>query len=333
MMVSDELLLKKNHDRFVLFPIKYHDIWRKYKEAESSFWNLEEIDFSKDDWESLNDNEKVYLSHILAFFAASDGIVNENLVENMMSQIEIPEVRCFYGFQIMMENIHSEVYSMLIELYITDRDQKKHLFNAIETIPVVKRKADFALKYLKNDSDFVEKLVAFACVELISFSSSFGGIFYMRKKGAKLDGLFKSNEFISRDEGMHGEFAILLYVKYVQHKLPKEKIIEIISECVDIERDFVTEAIPVSLLGMNADLMVQYVEYVADRLCYSLGYHDKIYNVRLPDGFEFMENISLERKTNFFEHTPSEYQKSNVMNSLLNTNTVGMYKFEINEDF
>ncbi|MBK9400097.1 MAG: ribonucleotide-diphosphate reductase subunit beta [Bacteroidetes bacterium] len=305
---SDELLLQENKERFVLFPIKYDKIWAMYKQAENSFWTAEEVDLSVDlkDWERLNDGERHFVSHVLAFFAASDGIVNENLAVNMMNAVQLPEARCFYGFQIMMENIHSEMYSLLIDTYVKDPAEKSKLFNAIETVPCVKRKADWALRYIDNGS-FVHRLVAFAAVEGIFFSGSFCSIFWLKKRGL-MPGLATSNEFISRDEGMHCEFACLLY-GMLKHKLTEEEVTAIIKDAVVIEQEFVTDALPVNLIGMNAKMMCQYIEFVADRLLNSLGY-PKIYNSENP--FDFMETISLEGKTNFFEKRVSEYKKAGV---------------------
>jgi ribonucleoside-diphosphate reductase beta chain len=305
---NDEVLLKENKDRFVLFPIKYDKIWAMYKQSVNSFWTAEEVDLSADqkDWERLNDGERHFITNVLAFFAASDGIVNENLAVNMMSAVQLPEARCFYGFQIMMENIHSEMYSLLIDTYVKDNNEKHRLLNAIETVPCVKEKADWALRWIENGS-FAEKLVAFAAVEGIFFSGSFCSIFWLKKRGL-MPGLATSNEFISRDEGMHCDFACLLY-GMLEHKLTQEKVVELITSAVKIEQVFVTDALPVDLIGMNAKLMSQYIEFVADRLIQSLGY-PKVYNSTNP--FDFMETISLEGKTNFFEKRVSEYTKAGV---------------------
>lgn len=322
----EEPILKENKDRFVLFPIKHDDIWGMYKQAEASFWTAEEIDLSPDlkDWEKLNDNEKYFVSHILAFFAASDGIVNENLAVNFMREVQLPEARAFYGFQIMIENIHSETYSLLIDTYIKDPQEKQKLFNAMETVPCVKKKSEWALKWI-NSSDFVERLVAFAAVEGIFFSGSFCSIFWLKKRGL-MPGLSFSNELISRDEGLHCDFACLLYQK-IQNKLSKERIYEIISDAVNIEKEFVSSALPVDLIGMNSKLMTQYIEFVADRLLVSLGY-PKLYNATNP--FDFMELISLQGKTNFFEKRVGEYQKAGVMNSCKSKDS---YSFSLNADF
>ena len=303
-----EILLEENKERFVLLPIKYPKIWEMYKKSEQSFWTAEEVDLHADlkDWERLKDGEKHFIKHVLAFFAASDGIVNENLAVNFMREIQIPEARCFYGFQIMMENIHSEMYSLLIDTYIKDPAEKRYLFNAIETVPCVKKKADWALRYINNGS-FAERLVAFAAVEGIFFSGSFCSIFWLKKRGL-MPGLSTSNEFISRDEGMHCDFACLLY-SMLETKLSQERIYEIIKDAVVNEHEFVTDALPVSLIGMNSKMMCQYIEFVADRLLEALGY-PKIYNSTNP--FDFMEMISLQGKTNFFEKRVSEYKKASV---------------------
>jgi ribonucleoside-diphosphate reductase beta chain len=305
---QDELLLKENKDRFVLFPIKYDKIWAMYKQSVNSFWTAEEVDLSADqkDWEKLSDGERHFITNVLAFFAASDGIVNENLAVNMMNAVQLPEARCFYGFQIMIENIHSEMYSLLIDTYVKDPAEKHRLFNAIETVPCVTKKAEWALRWIENGS-FAERLVAFAAVEGIFFSGSFCSIFWLKKRGL-MPGLATSNEFISRDEGMHCDFACLLY-GMLAHKLTEQQVVDLIKSAVEIEQEFVTDALPVALIGMNAKLMSQYIEFVADRLLNSLGYN-KIYNSENP--FDFMETISLEGKTNFFEKRVSEYTKAGV---------------------
>lgn len=304
-----EPLLQENKERFVLLPIKYPEIWEMYKKAEASFWTAEEIDLSLDlkDWENFNDGERHFISHVLAFFAASDGIVNENLAVNFMSEVQIPEARCYYGFQIMMENIHSETYALLIDTYVKDNAEKNRLFNAIETVPCVKQKAEWALRWIENGT-FAERLVAFAAVEGIFFSGSFCSIFWLKKRGL-MPGLTFSNELISRDEGSHCEFACLLYSMLV-NKLSEQRVHEIISDAVEIEKQFITDALPVALIGMNAKLMQQYIEFVADRWLTALGYA-KIYNSTNP--FDFMEMISLQGKTNFFEKRVGDYQKSGVM--------------------
>jgi len=322
---AEEPLLKENKDRFVLFPIKHDEIWKMYKKAQASFWTAEEIDLSPDlkDWEKLNENEKYFVSHILAFFAASDGIVNENLAVNFMREVQIPEARSFYGFQIMIENIHSETYSLLIDTYIKDPEEKRKLFNAIETIPCVKKKAEWALKWIASEN-FVERLIAFAAVEGIFFSGSFCSIFWLKKRGL-MPGLSFSNELIARDEGLHCDFACLLY-KMIQNKLSAQRIYEVIGNAVEIEKEFVTSALPVDLIGMNSKLMCQYIEFVADRLIVALGC-PKLYHQTNP--FDFMELISLQGKTNFFEKRVGEYQKAGVMNG----NKTKAYAFSLNEDF
>ncbi len=305
-----EPILQDNPNRFVLFPIKHHDIWKFYKQAEAGFWTAEEIDLSQDltDWENLSDNERHFVKHVLAFFAASDGIVNENLAENFVNEVQYTEAKFFYGFQIMMENIHSETYSLLIDTYIKEDKEKDYLFNAIENLECVSKKANWALRWIENGS-FAERLIAFAAVEGIFFSGSFCSIFWLKKRGL-MPGLSFSNELISRDEGMHCDFACLLYNDHVNNKLPKETIESIIRDAVEIEQEFVTDALPVNLIGMNSELMCQYIEFVADRLLSSLG-NPKIYNVENP--FPWMDMISLQGKTNFFEKRVGDYQKSGVM--------------------
>jgi ribonucleotide reductase beta subunit family protein with ferritin-like domain len=308
--IQEEPILQENPGRFVLFPIKYHDIWEMYKKQMASFWTSEEIDLYQDltDWEKLSNNEKHFVKHILAFFAASDGIVLENLAQQFCTEIQIPEARCFYGFQIAMENIHSETYSLLIDTYIKDQQEKNLLFNAIENFPCIKKKADWALKWINNSNAFAERIVAFAAVEGIFFSGSFCSIFWLKKRSL-MPGLTFSNELISRDEGLHTDFACLIY-KHLNNKLSQEKIYEIIFDAVKIEKEFVSEALPVELIGMNSKLMSQYIEYVADRLLFALGYQ-KYFNVTNP--FEWMEMISLQGKTNFFEKRVGDYQKANVL--------------------
>jgi len=302
--------LRENKDRFVILPINYPRVWEMYKKHEASFWTSEEIDLSGDaqDWAKLNDGERHFISHILAFFAASDGIVNENLAVNFMSEVQLPEARCFYGFQIMMENIHSETYAQLIDTYIKDPQEKYRLFHAIETVPAVQKKAEWALRWIENGS-FAERLVAFAAVEGIFFSGSFCSIFWMKKRGL-MPGLTFSNELISRDEGLHCEFACLLYSMLEHTKLSQEQVFAIIGDAVKIEKEFVSESLPVDLIGMNAKLMQQYIEFVADRWLGELGY-PKMFNATNP--FDFMEMISLQGKTNFFEKRVGDYQKSGVM--------------------
>lgn len=302
-----EHILEENKSRFVMFPIKYNDIWEMYKTAEHSFWTAEEIDLAQDltDWnDKLNDDEKHYIKNVLAFFAASDGIVNENLAENFLKEVQYAEAKSFYGFQIAMENIHSETYSLLIDTYIKDDKEKDHLFNAIETVPSVKKKADWALKWIESDS-FAERLIAFAAVEGIFFSGSFCSIFWLKKRGL-MPGLAFSNELISRDEGLHCEFACLLHNKYIQNKVSTDRITQIITEAVEIEKEFVTDSLPVSLIGMNSKLMQQYIEFVADYWLVALGCK-KFYNSVNP--FDFMDMLSLQNKGNFFEKRVSEYQK------------------------
>jgi ribonucleoside-diphosphate reductase beta chain len=285
MSLLEEPLLKENKNRFVLFPIKHDDIWAMYKQEEASFWTAEEIDLSQDliDWANLNDGERHFISHVLAFFAASDGIVNENLAVNFLEKVQIPEAKCFYGFQIMMENIHSETYSLLIDTYIKDPKEKDRLFNAIDTVPCVAKKAEWALRFIDNGS-FIENIIAFAAVEGIFFSGSFCSVFWLKKRGL-MPGLSFSNELISRDEGLHCDFACLLYTKYINNKLPVERVLQIILEAVEIEKEFVTDSLPVDLIGMNARLMQQYIEFVADRLLVALGVA-KHFNATNP--FDFM---------------------------------------------
>lgn len=306
-----EPLLRENPRRFVVFPIQYPDIWKMYKKAEASFWTVEEVDLSKDmhDWETLKDGEKHFIKHVLAFFAASDGIVNENLVERFSQEVQVTEARCFYGFQIAMENVHSEMYSLLIDTYIRDPEERNFLFNAIETLPCIKKKADWALQWIANkDATFGERIVAFAAVEGIFFSGSFASIFWLKKRGL-MPGLTFSNELISRDEGLHTDFACLMF-KHLVQKPSRELVLQIIQDAVAIEQEFLTDALPVRLLGMNCELMSQYIEFVADRLLVDL-IGQKHYNTKNP--FNFMEMISLEGKTNFFEKKVGEYQKWGVM--------------------
>ena len=320
-----EPILQENTNRFVLFPIQHNDIWSFYKKEEASFWTAEEIDLSTDiiDWDNkLNDDERHFIKHVLAFFAASDGIVNENLAQNFLSEVQYTEAKFFYGFQLAAENIHSETYSLLIDTYIKNTTEKNHLFNAIETLDCVKKKAEWALRWIDKGS-FAERLVAFAAVEGIFFSGSFCSIFWLKKRGL-MPGLAFSNELISRDEGLHCDFACLLYSKHLVDKLPKDKVKEIIIDAVEIEKEFVTDALPVKLIGMNSDLMGQYIEFVADRLLVELG-NDRVYNT--PNPFDFMEMISLQGKANFFEKRVGEYQKAGVLNNN------GEQSFSLNEDF
>jgi ribonucleoside-diphosphate reductase beta chain len=328
----DEPLLRENKNRFVLFPIQHDDIWQYYKKAEASFWTAEEIDLSQDltDWEKLNDGERHFITHVLAFFAASDGIVNENLAEHFVSEVQYTEAKFFYGFQIAIENIHSETYSLLIDTYVNDGKEKDRLFNAIDTMDCVKKKANWALRWI-DEGNFAERLIAFAAVEGIFFSGSFCSIFWLKKRGL-MPGLSFSNELISRDEGLHCDFACHLYTRHVMNKLPNETVIDLIKDAVTIEKEFVTDSLPVNLIGMNADLMCQYIEFVADRLLNEL-IGQKIYSSTNP--FDFMEMISLQGKTNFFEKRVAEYQKAGVMNS---ANRIGREenvapKFSLDEDF
>ena len=305
-----EPLLAHNPHKFTIFPITHDKVWEMYKKAESSFWTAEELDLSKDrvDWEKLTPNEQHFIKHVLAFFAASDGIVNENLAMNFMKEIQWVEARCFYGFQIAMENVHGETYSLLIDTYIQDSVEKARLLNAIETIPCVKKKADWAIHWMQSeDADFASRLMAFAAVEGIFFSGAFCSIFWLKERGV-MHGLTTSNEFISRDEGLHTEFACLLY-SYLEHKLSKTKAHAMIREAVRCEKEFILEALPCALIGMNAKMMSQYLEFVADRLLVQLGY-PKIWNVTNP--FPFMERIALEGKDNFFEKRVSNYAKVGV---------------------
>jgi len=323
--VVAEPLLEENSGRFVIFPIEHDDIWQFYKKTEASFWTAEEIDLHQDitDWDAkLNDDERHFIKHVLAFFAASDGIVNENLAENMVNQVQYTEAKFFYGFQIMMENIHSETYSLLIDTYIKDTKEKDYLFNAVENLECVKKKADWALRWI-DEGSFTENLIAFAAVEGIFFSGSFCAIFWLKKRGL-MPGLTFSNELISRDEGMHCDFACLLYNNHINNKLTKETIHKIITDAVEIEKEFVSDAIPVRLIGMNAELMCQYIEFCADRLLETLG-NEKEYNAENP--FPWMEMISLQGKTNFFEKRVGDYQKAGV------TADRDQQVFSLDEDF
>ena len=322
----EEPILKPNSNRFVLFPIKYTKVWQMYKKAEASFWTVGEVDLSKDlfDWEQRLDKDgRYFISHVLAFFAASDGIVNENLVERFASEVQIPEARCFYGFQIMMENIHSEMYSLLIDTYVKDTGQKTHLFEAIDTIPCIREKANWALRWITSNKSFAERLIAFAAVEGIFFSGSFAAIFWLKQRGL-MPGLTFSNELISRDEGLHCDFACLLF-GLLKNRPSNQRLTDMICEAVDIEKEFLTDALPVGLIGMNAALMCQYIEFVADRLLVQLGC-DKHYDAHNP--FDFMDLISLQGKTNFFEKRVSDYQRAGVMNS-----DASDKKFSLDEPF
>ncbi|MFN8304706.1 MAG: ribonucleoside-diphosphate reductase small subunit [Saprospiraceae bacterium] len=305
-----EPILAENPDRFVLFPIKYAKIWEWYKKSVASFWTVEEVDLTQDltDWEKLSADEKHFIKHVLAFFAASDGIVNENLVLNFMREVQIPEARCFYGFQIAIENIHSEMYSLLIDTYIRDNKEKDYLFHALRNLDCVSKKGQWALRWIENAPSFAHRLIAFAAVEGIFFSGSFCSIFWLKKRGL-MPGLAFSNELISRDEGMHCDFACLLFSMMKEKPAPAE-VEAIITEAVAFEKEFVTDALPVSLIGMNAELMSQYIEFVADRLLAALG-NEKVYGTANP--FPWMDMISIQGKTNFFEKRVGDYQKAGVM--------------------
>lgn len=321
----NEILLRENKNRFVIFPIKFPEIWNMYKKAEASFWTVEEIDLSGDinDWKNkLNSQEKYFISRILAFFAASDGIVVENLAQRFLNEVQVPEARCFYGFQIAMENIHSETYSILINTYISDEKERDFLFHSIENIPTIRKKAEWAFKWISSERPFRERLIAFAAVEGIFFSGAFCSIFWLKKRGL-MPGLCFSNELISRDEGLHCEFACLLY-SMLENKCDEKTVHEIIKNAVEIEEEFVRDCLPVNLIGMNSDEMIKYIRFVSDRLCVSLGY-SKIFNSKNP--FDWMELISLQGKTNFFEKRVSEYQKPNVINGQKE------FLFSLDEDF
>lgn len=322
---QDEPLLRENPNRFVIFPIKYPDIWHYYKKAVASFWTVEEVDLGKDipDWQKLSDAERFFVSRVLAFFAASDGIVNENLVERFAQEVQVPEARCFYGFQIAIENIHSEMYSKLIDTYVKDPQERAKLFNAIFEFEFVKKKADWALRWVASkEATFGERLIAFAAVEGIFFSGSFAAIFWLKKRGM-MPGLIQSNELISRDEGLHRDFACLLY-RHLNKKPSEQRVQEIIREAVTIEQEYLTDSLPVDMIGMNCRLMSQYIEFVADHLLIELECQ-KIYNAVNP--FDFMENMSMEGKTNFFEKRVSEYQRAGVIS------TEEQREFRLDEDF
>lgn len=330
---DEEPLLKENKDRFVLFPIEDQEIWEMYKMQEASFWTAEEIDLEQDlsDWAKLNDDEKHFIKHVLAFFAASDGIVLENLAVNFTKEVQSPEARCFYGFQIMMENIHAETYSLLIDTYIKDPKERDYLFHALDNVPAVKKKGDWALRWLsKKKATFAERLVAFAAIEGIFFSGSFCAIFWLKKRGL-MPGLTFSNELISRDEGLHCEFAALLNSK-LRNPAGEATITKIVCDAVAIEKEFITEALPVKLVGMNNELMSQYIEYVADRLLVMLGC-SKVYHTKNP--FPWMEMISLQGKTNFFEKRVGDYQKAGVMGGANRDKDkeVKQQRFALDEDF
>lgn len=323
---KQEPILTESKNRFVLFPLQNNKIWEMYKKHLACFWVATEIDLSQDlnDWEKLKDDEKHFIKYVLAFFAASDGIVLENLADNFICEVKLPEARCFYGFQAAMENIHSETYSLLIDTYIKDEKEKDNLFNAMNNIPCIKQKSEWAMKWMNKDSLFIQRLVAFACVEGIHFSGSFCAIFWLRKRGL-MPGLTYSNELISRDEGLHTDFACLLYRQAV-NKLTDKQVHDIVKEAVKIEKNFICDALPCRLIGMNSDMMATYIEFIADRLLYELG-HSKIYNVENP--FEWMQSSGMPGKTNFFEKRVAEYQKSGVMNSLKDKKI----NFSVDEDF
>jgi len=325
---AEEEILKENPNRFVLFPIRYKDIWQMYKKMEACFWTAEEIDFSKDleHWEKkLTNNERYFIERIIAFFAGSDGIVLENLMGNFCNEVQIPEARCAYGFQAAIENIHSETYSLLIDKYIRDETHKDFLFNAINNIPAIKKKADWAIKWMDSKADgirFAHRLVAFSVVEGVFFSGAFCAIYWLKKRGL-MPGLTFSNELISRDEGMHTDFAVLLY-SYLKNRLTQEEVEVIVKEAVEIEKEFILESIPCNMIGMNRELMSKYIEFVADRLVKQLGYQP-IWKSTNP--FDFMELISMETKTNFFEKKVSEYSMAKVDTGVKNNN------IEFNVDF
>lgn len=302
-----EPFLEEDPHRFTIFPIQYDDIWEWYKKAQHAFWTAEEINFAADkvEWEELTADEKYFIENILAFFAGSDGIVLENLLSNFGTEVQCPEARCFYTFQGMIENVHGEVYSLLIDTFITDKDRKMKLFNAIDNIPCVKKKADWAIRWFDNSLPFTQRLVAFAVVEGIFFSGAFCSIFWLKSRGKMTKALGTSNELIARDEGMHTDFAVLLYTKYMVNKLSQEKVYEIFKDAIQIEEEFICDSLPCRLIGMNSDLMRQYIHFVADRLLTQLGY-EKIYNEENP--FEFMDWTNLDGKTNFFEKRVTEYQ-------------------------
>jgi len=323
---ESEPLLMDNPGRWVMFPIKYPEVWEMYKKHEASFWTAEEIDLSSDnkDWEKLSDSEQHFIKHVLAFFAASDGIVLENLASQFVTEVQIPEARAFYGFQMAMENIHSETYSLLIEQYIKEPAEKEKIFDAIHTMPAVRDKAQWAVQWMQRDNSFAERIVAFAAVEGILFSGSFCAIYWLKKRGL-MPGLTFSNELISRDEGLHTEFACLLY-RMLENKLPDDVMNNIIKGAVAAEREFICDALSCDLIGMNSELMVKYIEFVADRLLTALG-HPKIYNATNP--FDWMELISLQGKTNFFEKRVGEYQKAGVMASAGEGEAVDAFSLDV----
>ena len=322
-----EEILTESKNRFVLYPIKYHDIFNMYKLAVSAFWTVEEVDLTSDieDWEhKLTTNEKQFITSVLAFFAASDGIVNENLDINFCQEVKIPEARAFYAFQAAIESIHSEMYSLMIDTFIKNPAEKHKSLNAIEHYPCIKRKSEWAIKWMNKERDFAMRLIAFAIVEGVFFSGAFCSIFWLKERNL-MKGLCSSNEFISRDEGLHTEFAVLLYSK-LHNRLPVKTVHAIFEEAVAIESDFITEAIPCSMLGMNSDLMIEYIKYVADRLLSQLGY-EKIWHAKNP--FQFMQRLSLENKSNFFESRPTDYSKANVGGK----SSSGVFEFSIDEEF
>ncbi len=324
--MSLEPLLTETKNRHVIFPIQYNDVWSMYKKHVSTYWTVEEIDFSKDgkDWETLSQDEQYFIKNVLAFFAASDGIVNENLVLNFMSEIKVPEVLAFYSFQNAIETVHSETYSLLIDTYIKDNVEKNRLLNAVETIPCIKKKADWAMKWIESkDDNFATRLVAFACIEGIFFSGAFCSIYWLKERGL-MHGLTFSNELISRDESLHTEFAILLY-SHIVNKLSEEKVHNIIKDAVDIEKEFIIDSLPCRLLGMNSELMSEYIEFVSDRIAIQLGYN-KIYNVNNP--FDFMDRIGMEDKQNFFEVRVSNYSKAELHNT-----ENSKLEFDMTDDF
>jgi len=326
-----EPICRENPDRFVLFPLQHRTLWEMYKKHEASFWTTEEIDLGADmqDWAAMTDDERYFISSVLAFFAASDGIVVENLAQRFCREVQLPEARCFYGFQIAMENIHSETYALLIDTYVKDTEERARLFHAVERVPAVRAKAEWALRWIDSDASFAQRLVAFACVEGIFFSGSFCAIFWLKKRSL-MPGLTFSNELISRDEGLHCDFACLLY-SMLERPLPQETLHALVNEAVEIERAFVTEALPVDLIGMNGRLMVQYIEFVADRLLRALG-AAPLYHSSNP--FDWMDLISLQGKTNFFERRVGEYQKAGVMaGSAEHGNAAHHRQFSLDADF